>query len=163
MQPFRASRPFDVSVVPTQRPPEDDELEGVVAPLASPEVTWLAQHRELVADLCDHETTVEAIGSLFDRVHDAWRQSSDLSDPLPLTHAFGVALGDLVVERLPTLEWSSYSDAAGTELVLGHPRSALVVFPISSVAAHWSTAAPGWFQAHVDVVTTGAARLLAGG
>ncbi|GEL95279.1 DUF3806 domain-containing protein [Cellulomonas composti] len=155
MEPFGVSRPRGGAQIPQPHAP-GDEAGGVVRPLNDAESVWAAQHRELVAELCDHGFDTPTVGGLFDRVHGTWLDAPDPGDPEPLVHAFGIGLGDLVRQRVPGLDWASYTDRAGTELVLSHAEHDLVIFPIASVGAHWGNVGPGWFAEHVDVVVDGA-------
>ncbi|MGN8247188.1 DUF3806 domain-containing protein [Cellulomonas soli] len=142
--------------VPAPVPLPDGELE----PLNEAELVWTAQHRELVLRLCEGHTDVDTLSGLFDRVQASWLASADRDDPHTLVNAFGIALGDLLIARLPGLRWSAYTDAAGPELVLAHPVHELVVFPISSVARQWGHAAEDWFARYADDVTDGARSIL---
>ncbi|WP_448631193.1 DUF3806 domain-containing protein [Cellulomonas soli] len=90
----------------------------------------------------------------------SWLASADRDDPHTLVNAFGIALGDLLIARLPSLRWCAYADASGPELVLSHPVHELVVFPISSVARQWGHADDDWFARYADDVTDGARSIL---
>lgn len=123
---------------------------GVVEALNDAERLWTAQQRELLVELCDALLDPPTVGRLFDRVHGAWREADHPADPDLLVNVFGLALGDLVAQRVPGLAWAVYRDDVGTELVLSHASSRLVVFPVAAVAERWGCAEPGWFAGYVD-------------
>lgn len=141
-----------MDLLPSPHPPGDDERTGRTTALDEAEQVWAAQHRELVAELCDGDVDEWTVGDLFDRVHGTWLESDERPDPSPLIHAFGVALGDLVVRDVPGLAWVSYRDDEHLALALSRADSALVVFPIASVEEHWGVAGQGWFTTHVPAV-----------
>jgi hypothetical protein len=153
----RTPRPSAGSLIPSPTPSPEDvpgaetaEQFGFVEPLNAAELVWTAQHRELLAELCDGDVDAENVGALADRVQAAWLASDDRADPEPLVNAFAVALGDLVAARLPGLGWYVYRDSAGSELVLAHPRRDVVLFPVCAVGARWPAARRGWFAACVE-------------
>ncbi|GAA3794104.1 DUF3806 domain-containing protein [Cellulomonas soli] len=148
----------DEPVLPPAALPDGD-LEA----LNDAELVWAAQHRELVTGLCEGQADVETLSRLFDRVQAGWLASADRDDPHTLVNAFGIALGDLLVSRLPGMRWQVYTDARGPELVLAHPVHDLVVFPISSVARQWGHAPEDWFARYADDVTEGARAILGDG
>lgn len=148
--------------MPHPRTPADEVRDVHVEPLNAAEVIWAAQHREIVADLCSGSVDAQTVSDLFDRVQAIWLQSSDRTDSAPLVHAFGVALGDLVAERVPGLAWATADDGPEPELVLSHPAHDLVIFPIASVGRNWGHAPTGWLAAHVHEAAAGALAILAG-
>jgi hypothetical protein len=158
----RAARPEDGTEVPHPHTPADESREVRVEPLNAAEVIWAAQHREIIADLCGGSVDAQTVGDLFDRVQAIWLQTDDRTDSTPLEHAFGVALGDLVAERVPGLVWAVAHGDGTSELVLTHPQHDLVVFPIASVGKNWGHAPAGWLAAHVHEATGGALAILAG-
>ncbi|MDM7830408.1 DUF3806 domain-containing protein [Cellulomonas edaphi] len=150
-----------MDLLPSPHLPGDDEPSGCTAPLNAAEQVWAAQHRELVSELCDGDVDEWTVGHLFDRVHTTWLESEEQPDPAPLVHAFGVALGDLVLREVRGLAWVSYrDDDTRVTLALSSPDSPLVVFPIASVEEHWGIAADGWFTAHVHAVVHETVRQL---
>jgi hypothetical protein len=162
----RAARPHDGLEVPHPHTPADESRDVSVEPLNAAEIIWAAQHREIIADLCSgagsDSVDAQAVSDLFDRVQAIWLQSDDPSDSAPLVHAFGVALGDLVAERVPGLVWATAHDDGEPELVLSHPAHDLVIFPIASVGRNWGHAPVGWLAAYVHEVAGGALSILAG-
>lgn len=150
-----------MDVLPSPHRPGDDERTGRTAPLNAAEQVWAAQHRELVSELCDGDVDEWTVGHLFDRVHATWLASDEQPDPSPLVHAFGVALGDLVVRDVPGLAWVSYRDEDDeVALALSRVGNPLVVFPIASVDEHWGVADDGWFTGHVHAVVDETLRQL---
>lgn len=154
----RTPRPSGGTLIPTPfgsveneaSGPTPPEIEpGVVEELNAAERLWTAQQRELLLELCDAVVDAATVGCLFDRVHGAWRATARPADPDLLVNVFGVALGDLIVQRVPGLSWAVYRDDVGTELVLAHRSHPLVVFPVAAVAERWGAAEPGWFTAYV--------------
>ncbi|WP_028050607.1 DUF3806 domain-containing protein [Cellulomonas sp. URHD0024] len=158
----RTARPEDGLEVPHPHAPADDSRDVRVVPLNAAEVVWAAQHREIVADLCRGSADAQTVSDLFDRVQAIWLQSDDRADSAPLVHAFGVALGDLVAERVPGLSWATAHGHGEPELVLSHPTHDLVIFPIGSVGEHWGHAPVGWLAGHVHEAVGGALAILAG-
>jgi len=146
--------------IPSPHAPGDDERTGTTAPLNDTERVWSAQHRALIAELCDGDVDAWTVGELFDRVHGTWLASDERPDPRPLVQAFGVALGDLVVRQVPALGWVSYRDDDDTELALASDDHPLVVFPLSSVDEHWGDVEAGWFSGHVHAVVDQSLQLL---
>ncbi|WP_273652427.1 DUF3806 domain-containing protein [Cellulomonas fimi] len=134
-----------------------------LAPLNAAELVWTAQQRALVEELCDGSLDAKAVGDLFDRVQATWRASEDRPDPEPLVNAFGVALGDLLVQRVPGLAWASHTDASGTRLALTHPTGGLLLLPITTVADEWGSAPERWFVATVHRSAGTALATLAAG
>jgi Domain of unknown function (DUF3806) len=149
-----------MDALPSPHLPGDDEPTGRTTPLNPAELTWAAQHRELVSELCDGDVDEWTVGHLFDRVHGTWRTSGEQQDPSPLVHAFGVALGDLVARDVPGMAWVSYRDDDDVVLALSRAGSSLVVFPIASVEEHWGSADEGWFTRHVHAVVDETLRQL---
>lgn len=149
-----------MELLPSPHTPGDDERTGRTAALNEAEQVWAAQHRELVSELCDGDVDEWTVGDLFDRVHGTWLESDERPDPTPLIHAFGVALGDLVVRDVPGLAWVSYREDDATALALSRAGNALVVFPIASVEEHWGLAGHGWFTHHVPAVVDETLRQL---
>ena len=123
--------------------------------LNAPERVFLAQQRALIGELCPDPADADAVGALFDRVREQWTQAEDRPDPRPLAEAFGVALGDLVCAGAPDLGWATCSDRYGVEIVLARQHPEVLVYPIASVGQSWSTAAPGWFVAHLAHILRG--------
>ncbi|MCC2336287.1 DUF3806 domain-containing protein [Cellulomonas wangsupingiae] len=123
--------------------------------LNAPERVFLAQQRALIGELCPDPADADAVGALFDRVREQWTQAEDRPDPRPLAEAFGVALGDLVRAGAPDLAWATCSDRYGVEIVLARQDPEVLVYPIASVGQSWSTAAPGWFVAHLAHILRG--------
>src|SRR4051812_44179995 len=117
----RAGRPQDGLEVPHPHAPADETRDVQVEPLNAAEAIWAAQHRQIVADLCGGSVDAKTVSDLFDRVQAIWLQSEDRTDSAPLVHAFGVALGDLVAERVPGLVWATADGDGAPELVLSHP------------------------------------------
>lgn len=136
-----------------------------VAPLNAAELVFVAQHRELVAGLCGGSVTPEALGALYDRVLVTWASSpaEDRTDAEQLVRAFGIALGDLVVERSPGTAWVSSTDDEGTELALTHPGVEVLVYPIGVVGRRWSAGETGWLAGYADEIARGLAELAAAG
>ncbi len=162
----RTPRPTDGSVVPTPHGPagaEHVDAEPVLASLNAAELVWTAQQRALVEELCDGSLDAQAVGDLFDRVQATWRATDDRPDPEPLVNAFGVALGDLLVQRVPGLAWASRTDGSGTQLVLTHPTGGLLLFPITAVGDEWGAAPERWFVATVHRSAGAALATLAAG
>lgn len=163
----RTPRPTDGSVVPTPHGPAGNEhvdaVDAPPAPLNAAELVWTAQQRALVEELCDGSPDAQAVAELFDRVQSTWLTSADRPDPEPLVNAFGVALGDLLVQRVPGLAWASLTDASGSRLVLVHPTTDLLMFPIASVREQWGTAPDRWVAATVHRTAGAALAVLAGG
>ncbi|WP_156044218.1 DUF3806 domain-containing protein [Cellulomonas sp. HZM] len=149
-----------MELLPSPHEPRDDTLQHHVQPLNAAEHVWVAQHRSLVAELCDGDVDEWTVGHLFDRVHATWVASDERPDPAPLVHAFGVALGDLVVREVPTLSWASCGEADDVHLALSAPGTSVVLFPIESVDAHWGEAGDRWFTLHVRAVVAEASRRL---
>jgi len=149
-----------MALLPSPHTPGDDERTGRTSALNEAERLWTAQHRELVAELCDGDVDEWTVGHLFDRVHGTWLASDERPDPAPLVHAFGVALGDLVVRDVPGMAWVSYRDDDATAIALSRAGSPLVVFPIASLEEHWGAAAEGWFTTHVHAVVDETVRQL---
>ncbi|OZB46962.1 MAG: hypothetical protein B7X40_10265 [Cellulomonas sp. 14-74-6] len=154
----RTPRPSGGTLIPTpfgsvedegSGPTPPDVTPGVVEELNDAERLWTAQQRELLLELCDAVVDAPTVGRLFDRVHTAWRATVRPADPDLLVNVFGVALGDLIAQRVPGLSWAVYRDDVGTELVLAHASHPLVVFPVAAVAERWGTAEPGWFAGYV--------------
>ena len=158
----RAARPEDGLEVPHPHTPSDESRDVIVEPLNAAELVWAAQHRELVAGLCAGSVDAQTVSDLFDRVQSMWLQSEDRADSTPLVNAFGVALGDLVTERVPGLAWGSAHDDGEPELVLSHPAHDLVIFPIAAVRKNWGHAPAGWLADHVHEAVGGALAILAG-
>jgi hypothetical protein len=158
----RAARPEDGLEVPHPHTPSDESRDVLVEPLNAAEVVWAAQHREIVTGLCSGSADAQAVSDLFDRVQGIWLQAQDRTDSTPLVNAFGIALGDLVAERVPELAWGRAQDAERSELVLTHPAHDLVIFPIASVAKNWGYAPAGWLAASVHEAVGGALGILAG-
>ena len=158
----RAARPDDGLEVPHPHTPADERRDVRVEPLNTAEIVWAAQHRELVAGLCSGTVDAHTVSDLFDRVQATWLLADERSDPTPLVHAFGVALGDLVAERVPGLVWATAHDDGDPELVLTHPTHELVIFPIAAVARFWGHAPAGWLAAYVDEASGGALAILSG-
>ena len=158
----RAARPEDGLVVPHPHTPADASRAVRVDPLNAAEIVWAAQHREIIAGLLDDVVDAQTVGNLFDRVEATWVSSDDRADPTPLIHAFGVALGDLVSERVPGLVWGTAHGDGDPELVLSHPQHDLVVFPITSVGRHWGHAPAGWLPGYVHEVSGDALAILSG-
>lgn len=148
--------------MPHPRTPADETRDVRVEPLNAAEAIWAAQHREIVADLCAGSVDAQTVGDLFDRVQAIWLATDDRTDSAPLVHAFGVALGDLVVDRVPGLSWASAHGDGEPELVLAHDTHDLVIFPIGSVRKNWGYAPAGWIAGHVHEVVGGALAILAG-
>lgn len=164
----RTPRPTDGSVVPTPHGPAgaehvDADPSESLAPLNAAELVWTAQQRALVEELCDGSLDAQAVGDLFDRVQATWRATEDRPDPEPLVNAFGVALGDLLVQRVPGLAWASHADASGTRLALTHPTGGLLLFPITAVGEEWGAAPERWFVATVHRSAGTALATLAAG
>lgn len=164
----RTPRSTDGSVVPTPHGPAGAEQvdvppTGALEPLNAAELVWTAQQRGLVEELCDGSADPQAVGDLFDRVQATWLATDDRPDPEPLVNAFGVALGDLLVQRVPGLAWASYRDEAGPELVLAHPTHDLVLFPIGAVRREWGSAAERWLVVQVHRTAGTALAVLSGG
>ncbi|MEN0130292.1 MAG: DUF3806 domain-containing protein [Brevundimonas sp.] len=151
-----------MDLLPSPHRPGDDERAGRTQPLNAAEQVWAAQHRELIAELCDGDVDEWSVGHLFDRVHATWLTTDDQPDPAPLVHAFGVALGDLVLREIPGLAWVSYRGDGDDDIALALSRTGnpLVVFPIASVHDHWGTAGDGWFTEHVQAVVDETIRQL---
>ena len=147
--------------MPHPRTPADESRDVRVEPLNAAELIWAAQHREIVADLCAGSVDASTVSDLFDRVQAIWVQSEDRTDSAPLVHAFGVALGDLVAERVPGLSWASAVGSGEPELVLSHHTHDLVIFPIGSVEKNWGHAPAGWLAAHAHEAVGGALAILA--
>lgn len=163
----RTPRPSGGTLIPTPFGSVENEVSGPTPPEIAPGVVeelnaaerlWTAQQRELLLELCDAVVDAPTVGRLFDRVHGAWQATARPADPDLLVNVFGVALGDLIAQRVPGLSWAVYRDDVGTELVLAHESNPLVVFPVAAVAERWGTAEPGWFAGYVEQ----AARLSAG-
>lgn len=148
--------------MPHPHTPADESRDVRVEPLNAAEAVWAAQHREIVADLCGGSADAQTVSDLFDRVQAMWLQGEDRADSTPLVHAFGVALGDLVAERVPGLVWSTAHGDGAPELVLSHPVHDLVIFPIASVGKNWGHAPGGWLAAHLHEAVGGALAILAG-
>jgi hypothetical protein len=158
----RAARPQDGLEVPHPHTPSDESRDVAVEPLNAAEVVWVAQHREIVADLCSGSVDAQAVSDLFDRVQAIWLQAEDRADPSSLVNAFGIALGDLVAERVPGIAWGRAQDDEHPELVLAHPVQDLVIFPLASVAKNWGHAPAGWLAEQVHETVGGALGILAG-
>lgn len=133
-----------------------------VAQLNPAELVFVAQHRELVSGLCGGTVTPDALGALYDRVLVTWvaTPEPDRADAQQLVRAFAIALGDLVVERVPGVAWVSSTDAEGTELALAHPDSDVLVYPRAVVARRWSEGETGWLAGYPDEIATGLTQLL---
>lgn len=152
----RTPRPSGGTLIPTpfgsaeDGTPSPDRTPGTVEALNAAERLWTTQQRELLVELCDAILDPPTVGRLFDQVHGAWRAATPPADPDLLVNVFGLALGDLVAQRVPGLAWAVYRDDVGTELVLAHASHPLVVFPLAVVAERWGTAEPGWFAGYVE-------------
>lgn len=158
----RAARPEDGLEVPHPHTPSDESRDVLVEQLNAAELVWAAQHRELVAGLCAGSADAQTVSDLFDRVQATWLQSQDRAESAPLVNAFGVALGDLVAERVPGLAWATAHGDGEPELVLNHPEHDLVIFPIAAVRKNWGHAPAGWLAAYVHEAVGGALAILAG-
>ncbi|WP_218917038.1 hypothetical protein [Cellulomonas massiliensis] len=143
--------------MPSPHLPADGSQSGN-RPLDAAQQAWTALQRELVAELCDG-VDEHAVGTLFDQVHAAWDGLEDRPDPAPLTDAFGVALGDLLVWHVGSLHWCAR--AADGELVVADRAAAYVVAPLPLVVAAWPDARPGWFTARVRLLRADALAELA--
>lgn len=144
-------------LVPSPHPPADGSQRGT-RPLDAAQQAWTTLQRELVAELCDG-VDEHSVGALFDQVHAAWACLPERPDPTPLTDAFGVALGDLLVWHVGSLHWCARR--ADGELVVADRAVTHVVAPVPLVAEAWPDAGPGWFTACVRLLRADALAELA--
>ncbi|MCG2798040.1 MAG: DUF3806 domain-containing protein [Cellulomonas sp.] len=112
----------------------------------------MATQRELVADLCDGSADAQTLAAVFDRVHQAWQEQPQATAPDALIALFGLAVGDLLIRRVPGLGWVLVSDDHVGELALTHFSAEVAVFPLSAVAERWRTGRAGWLLAYVEQV-----------
>lgn len=132
-------------------------LEGLdgcdVEPVGVLEARWMSDQRELALDLCDGAADSQTLAQVLTRVHHAWERQPRRADPSPLTAMFGLAVGDLLVRRVPGLGWVLMADGRTAELALTHARAELAVFPLSAVAQRWSVDGDGdWLLPYVEQV-----------
>ncbi|MBU4215977.1 MAG: DUF3806 domain-containing protein [Actinobacteria bacterium] len=123
-----------------------------VEPVGRPEARWMATQRELVADLCDGSANAETLADVYSRVHQAWLDQPTAPAPDALIALFGLALGDLLIRRVPGLGWVLVSDDQLGELALTHFSAQVAVFPLSAVAERWRTGRADWLLAYVEQV-----------
>lgn len=112
----------------------------------------MAAQRELVADLCDGSADAETLASVFARVHQSWQQQPQAGSPDALIALFGLAVGDLLVRRVPGLGWVLVSDDHVGELALTHVSAQVAVFPLSAVAERWRSGRADWLPAYLEQV-----------
>jgi hypothetical protein len=113
----------------------------------------MSVQRELILDLCDGAADGQTLADVLTRVHQAWDRQPQRPAPTTLIALFGLAMGDLLIRRLPGLGWVLMSDGRTAELALTQPRGDLAVFPLSAVAQRWDSDTDGdWLLPYVEQV-----------
>lgn len=112
----------------------------------------MANQRDLIADLCDGASDAETLATIVHRVQLTWSDHTTHPDPTPLAALFGVALGDLLIRRVPGLGWVLLCDHQRCELAVAHATAPLAVFPLSATAQHWPDLRREWVLPYVEQV-----------
>jgi hypothetical protein len=133
-------------------------LDGSLAdPVGRTDARWMDAERAFLVDLCDGEASESNVVELVDQVQQTWM--IEQPDPAPLVGLFGVAVGDLIIARIPGFRWCQVHDDERNELGLTHVDSPVVVFPLAATAQYWQARGLGWLPDYLDRVEESVTRL----
>lgn len=131
----------------------DSTLPGWAQPLAPPasgaremlahEAAHLSRLRDEVTATGVDPRDANDVGALYDHAHANWYQAGAATDPGSIVLVLGVALGDLLVSRVPGARWVVWTEPSGDApavTVDGHS----VVLPLDEVEDRWNAGYRGW-------------------
>ncbi len=130
-----------------------DSLPGIVAPVLVPagvrppgpvEYVWMEERRELLRGPDVDLTDLGQLAATFDDYVARWHTTPDAArwDPTVSAVAFGVAVGDVVIARVPGTRWAVHPSGL-PRLALTHPAHSRLALPVDAVAHAWLAGEPG--------------------
>ncbi|WP_448061993.1 DUF3806 domain-containing protein [Cellulomonas hominis] len=115
-----------------------------VRPPGPVEYVWMETRRELLRGPDVDLTDLGQLAATFDDYVARWHATPDVArwDPTASAVAFGVAVGDVVIARVPGTRWAVHSSGL-PRLALTHPAHARLALPVDAVAHAWLVGEPG--------------------
>ncbi|MFI2755101.1 hypothetical protein ACGIF2_16855 [Cellulomonas sp. P22] len=118
------------------------DVRAAVRPPDPAELVWMEECRRHLRGSDTDLTDVVRLGELVDSYAADWHATpAHLRwDPRPTTRAAGIAVGDLVLGRVPGTTWVVV-EATGT-LAITHPATSTLELPLTAAAAAWVEGRP---------------------
>jgi len=128
--------------------------------LAPTDVVWLGDVRDHLRPAGAVPLDAGTLSTCYDHYNEQWctAPAEHRWDPRYLISAIGVALGDLLIERVGAARWQRVDDPRARIVAVRLEERRATVFPVDAVGRRWWAEERGWIEEWAEGMAPGAGR-----